>query len=104
MTQLALTLACLFVAYIIYHEFLAQPKPITVKVAGNGVQLGQLAEGIVTALTESIEMRRGPVLGSVGDDGRTVTLHTQVEAVDGPCLMLRDRLVPGSWVTVVAGG
>jgi len=101
MTQLILALACLFIAGVIYNEFLARSKVQTVKIAGNGSRACELAEGIINVLVEQVEQRRGPIIGAVGEDGKTITLHTFIEAVDGRRLILRDRLTPGTLVTVI---
>jgi len=101
-TQLILSLACLFVAYVIYAEFLAQPKPITAKVAGNGARIGEFGESIINVLIEQVEQRRGPIVGTVGPTGKDLHLLAHVQAVmeDGT-LILKNPVTPGTLVTVI---
>lgn len=73
--------------------------PVTVRLEGNGKNLNQMLAALLEAQVEQIEMRRGPILGSVNEDGKTITLHTQVQCIDEEGrLILAERVKPGSFL------
>ena len=74
------------------------PQRVETKLVGNGRSLVQAIDALTTVQVEQMQMRRGPILGTVQEDGRTIQLHMQVACVteDGRGIVLDDRQVPGS--------
>jgi len=79
------------------------PPEHTTHVCSPDIRRG-LAE-LATVAAENIELRRGPILGTVQEDGRMLQLHSQVAVVRngrGPSSLLMERRYrPGSTLVLI---
>lgn len=89
---------------LVVQTLTRQFVPQRVQVEGNGHSLTELIESLITVQVERVEMARGPIIGTVCADGRTVNLHTEVDCVTSEGdLFLAQRVRPGSTLALLSG-